>query len=99
MSSTDDAVIVCAGSINADLQVRVDAPPEPGPTTIGRDLLATSGGKAANIAVLAQRLGARTWLVGCVGDDVRADQALAGPIREGADVPACGEPPLRPRSR
>jgi ribokinase len=86
MNATGTGVILSAGSINADFEVRVDAQPEPGRTTIGRDLLATSGGKAANVATLAQRLGARAWLVGCVGDDARADQALAGPVREGADV-------------
>jgi ribokinase len=79
-------LILSAGSINADFEVRVDARPEPAKTSLARDLLAASGGKAANVAVIARRLGVPARLVGCVGDDERADQALAGPVASGVDA-------------
>jgi ribokinase len=80
------AVILSLGSINADFQVRVEQAPEGPSTVLANDLLRTSGGKAANVAVLARRLGAEARLLGCVGDDDLAEQALAGPRREGVDL-------------
>jgi ribokinase len=79
-------VLLSAGSINADFEMRIDTPPGPGKTSIARNLLPTSGGKAANRAVVARRLGLDARLFGCVGDDDRARQALAGPEREGVDL-------------
>src|SRR4051794_40735462 len=80
------AALYSVGSINADYQLRVAASTVPGRMQFGSDLLVTSGGKAANVAVLARRLGVPARLFGCVGDDVRAEQALAGPRRVGVDV-------------
>jgi ribokinase len=80
------AVILSLGSINADFQVRVEEAPEGPSTVLANELLRTSGGKAANVAVLARRLGAEARLLGCVGDDDLAEQALAGPRREGVDL-------------
>jgi ribokinase len=79
-------MILSFGSINADLQVRADALPDGPGTLAARDVLRTSGGKGANVAVLARRLGADALLLGCVGDDDLATQALEGPRREGVDV-------------
>jgi ribokinase len=79
-------VIVSIGSINADFVVRVDASPAGSGSQLARDLLRTSGGKAANVAVLAQRLGTPARLIGCVGDDDLAAQALAGPVAAGVDT-------------
>lgn len=79
-------MILSLGSINADLQLRADALPEGAGTVLATDMLRTSGGKAANVAVLACRLGAEVQLLGSVGDDELAEQALAGPQREGVDV-------------
>lgn len=77
------AVVISLGSISADFEVRSDEPAS-GPGTLEvRDLLRTSGGKGANVAVLAARLGAPTMLLGCVGDDDLAGQALAGLERDG----------------
>jgi ribokinase len=81
-------VIVSVGSINADIQVRADRTPDGPGTILATDLLRTSGGKAANVAVLARRLGAEVRLLGAVGDDDLAEQALAGPLDEGVDVTA-----------
>lgn len=78
--------IVALGSVNADFQVRVPQPPEGSGTIMAVDLLRTSGGKAANVAVLARRLGHEAILLGCVGDDDLAEQAVGGPEREGVDI-------------
>jgi ribokinase len=50
------------------------------------EAIVVSAGKAANVAVIASRLGAEARLVGCVGDDTHADQALAGPVSAAVDV-------------
>lgn len=70
--------IVVIGSINLDLVLRVAHPPRPGETVLARDLSAIPGGKGANQAVGAARLGARTAMVGRVGDDEFGRRLLAG---------------------
>jgi ribokinase len=73
------SAVVSLGSINADFLVRVPQPPD-GPGAVPGDaLLRTSGGKAGNVAVLAARVGVPARLLGCVGDDDLAEQALRGP--------------------
>ncbi|OLT37868.1 hypothetical protein BJF79_28630 [Actinomadura sp. CNU-125] len=61
--------VVVVGSVNADLVVGVDRRPAPGETVLGSDLVVHPGGKGANQAVAAARLGGRTGIVGRVGDD------------------------------
>ncbi|MGW5415742.1 ribokinase [Actinomadura geliboluensis] len=61
--------VVVVGSVNADLVVGVDRRPAPGETVLGSDLAVHPGGKGANQAVAAARLGGRAALVGRVGDD------------------------------
>ncbi|QKG20427.1 ribokinase [Actinomadura verrucosospora] len=61
--------VVVVGSVNADLVVGVDRRPEPGETVLGSDLATHPGGKGANQAVAAARLGGRVGIVGRVGDD------------------------------
>lgn len=73
--------IIALGSINVDLQVRTERWPEPGETLLGRDFAMLGGGKAANVAYLARRLGHPARLIGHVGDDVLADHALR-PLRD-----------------
>lgn len=80
-SSRYDLLVV--GSANADLVVGVDRRPGPGETVLGSDLVVHPGGKGANQAVAAARLGARTALLARVGDDahgrlLRASQQEAG---------------------
>ncbi|TYK42704.1 ribokinase [Actinomadura decatromicini] len=75
--------VVVVGSVNADLVVGVERRPGPGETVLGADLATHPGGKGANQAVAAARLGARAALVGRVGDDghgrlLRASLAAAG---------------------
>jgi ribokinase len=66
------------GSINLDLVAQVERLPRPGETLTGATLERIPGGKGANQAVGAARLGADVRLVGCVGADPNADEALAG---------------------
>ncbi len=69
--------IVVVGSINLDLVGRCERLPRPGETLTGASFDRFPGGKGANQAVAAARLGAKVRLVGCVGDDVFAAEALA----------------------
>ncbi len=61
--------VFVAGSINVDLVCRSERHPRPGETVQGRAFATHPGGKGANQAVAAARLGAETWMVGRVGDD------------------------------
>jgi ribokinase len=69
--------LTVVGSINLDLVARVERLPRPGETISGARFERVPGGKGANQAVAAARLGARVKLVGAVGDDPFADEALA----------------------
>lgn len=75
------AHVISLGSINADFQVRVERRPEISETLPARDFVRLGGGKAANVAYLARKLGADVQLLGRVGDDDLAEQALK-PLRE-----------------
>jgi ribokinase len=78
--------IAVVGSINMDLVVRVERLPDPGETVTGGDLARFHGGKGANQAVAAARLGRAVALVGCVGDD-EAGRELVDALRvDGVDV-------------
>jgi ribokinase len=61
--------LLVVGSANADLVIGVDRRPAAGETVLGTDLVTHPGGKGANQAVAAARLGARTALLARVGDD------------------------------
>ena len=61
--------VVVLGSVNADLVLRCTALPLPGETVHGRDFRTLPGGKGANQAIAAARLGASVAFIGCVGDD------------------------------
>jgi ribokinase len=69
-------VIVVFGSINVDLVIRVDALPRPGETVLSESYSIHPGGKGANAAVAAARAGAETRMVGRVGRDHFAEDAL-----------------------
>jgi len=70
--------LTVVGSINLDLVARVEVLPRPGETVSGAELQRFPGGKGANQAVAASRLGARVRMVGAVGEDELAEPALAG---------------------
>lgn len=61
--------IVVIGSINTDLVTIANSFPQIGETIIGNDFSLLPGGKGANQAVCAAKLGAEVHFVGCVGDD------------------------------
>jgi len=71
------ASIYVIGSINTDLVVRTPTLPRPGETVMGRDFEVTAGGKGANQAVAASRLGGAVSLVARLGIDAFGDHALA----------------------
>jgi ribokinase len=74
------------GSINLDLVTRVGRLPRPGETLSGASVERVPGGKGANQAVAAARLGASVRMVGCVGADPMAEEALAGLRAAGVEL-------------
>jgi ribokinase len=80
------AEIVVVGSVNLDLSATVARLPEPGETITGATLSRFPGGKGANQALAARRLGADVQLVACVGDDATATEALAMLREDGVDL-------------
>jgi ribokinase len=74
------------GSANMDLVVRAPRLPSAGETVLGDDLLRVPGGKGANQAVAAARLGTRVSFVGNVGDDSFGAELRAGMQAEGIDT-------------
>lgn len=80
------ARVVVVGSSNTDLIVKVDRLPRPGETVLGREFLEAAGGKGANQAVAAARLGAEVVFVAKLGKDPYGDRALAGFQADGIRV-------------
>lgn len=78
--------IVVIGSANTDLEVKTDRMPAPGETILGGRFMMTAGGKGANQAVAASRLGGEVTFVARVGCDLFGEQALAGYRSERMDV-------------
>ncbi|HEV3382830.1 MAG TPA: ribokinase [Trebonia sp.] len=73
------------GSLNMDISVTVPELPGPGATVLGGGAAYAPGGKGANQAVAAARLGARVRMVGCVGDDDFGGRLRAALQDEGID--------------
>jgi ribokinase len=80
--------VTVLGSLNMDISVTVPRLPGPGATVLGAAAQFTPGGKGANQAVAAARLGADVRMVGCVGDDDFGRQLLAALRAEGIDADA-----------
>jgi ribokinase len=78
--------LTVVGSINLDLVARTERLPRPGETVTGATFSQIPGGKGANQAVAAARLGAQVCLVGSVGDDAFGTAALAELIAAGVDL-------------
>jgi ribokinase len=75
--------IVVVGSVNTDMVVKSARIPAPGETVTGGQFVMAAGGKGANQAVAAARLGAEVTLVAKVGQDMFGDQAIDNYQREG----------------
>ena len=82
--------IVVIGSSNTDMVVKTLTLPRPGETVTGGEFLLAAGGKGANQAVSAARLGGAVTFIAKVGADSFGDQALAGYEKEGIDVSQIG---------
>ena len=82
----EPANVVVVGSLNMDLVVGVERHPKPGETVIGGDLQRFPGGKGANQAVAAARLGAQVRMVGRVGLDENGAELLRRLENEDIDV-------------
>ena len=85
-ASSPDGTIVVVGSVNVDLLAQVRRHPRPGETLHGTGGQMLPGGKGANQAVAAARLGARVAMVGAVGSDVQAEAALSVLREAGVDL-------------
>lgn len=87
--SDQRAGVIVAGSINVDLIVGVPTLPGPGETVLGSRFTQQNGGKSANQAVAAARVGAKVTMLGAVGDDDLGRSALAGLAAAGVDARRC----------
>ncbi|MGW0987193.1 ribokinase [Streptomyces sp. NPDC002486] len=81
-----DYDLLVVGSANADLVIGVERRPGAGETVLGSDLAVHPGGKGANQAVAAARLGARTALLARVGDDAHGRLLLDSQREAGVDT-------------
>ncbi|EPL03951.1 ribokinase [Pseudomonas sp. CF161] len=82
------AKVVVVGSLNMDLVTRAERLPRGGETLIGKSFATVPGGKGANQAVAAARLGAQVSMVGCVGDDAYGEQLRGALLAEAIDYQA-----------
>jgi ribokinase len=78
--------IVVIGSSNTDMVIKTAQLPRPGETTLGGDFFMNAGGKGANQAVAAARLGGNVTFFAKVGNDVFGSQAIALFRTEGIDT-------------
>ncbi|AHE49601.1 ribokinase [Aeromonas hydrophila 4AK4] len=80
--------LVVLGSVNADHVLRVPHFPRPGETLTGHSYQVVPGGKGANQAVAAARLGAAVSFIARIGDDAIGRQMKAGFAADGIEVSA-----------
>ena len=82
----DSAGILVIGSSNTDMVVKSNRIPLPGETILGGDFFMNPGGKGANQAVAAARLGGKVAFIARVGSDIFGQQAIAHFKQEGIDT-------------
>lgn len=87
--------ITVLGSMNMDLVSQVARLPEEGQTIFGSDFRTVPGGKGANQAVAAARLGVPVRMIGACGTDTLGDQLLQGLSAEGIDISGVARIPDR----
>ena len=85
-STSPVPTIVVVGSCNVDLTSYLPHVPGPGETVVGSLFSIGFGGKGANQALMARRLGARVVMVGCIGRDSFGDVMLANLNADGIDT-------------
>jgi len=78
--------IVVVGGINMNLITSSDVIPQPGQTVTGNSIYTTPGGKGANQAVGAARMGAKVSIIGRVGDDQYGVELIENLRSEGIDI-------------
>ncbi|HVT13078.1 MAG TPA: ribokinase [Fimbriimonadaceae bacterium] len=88
--------LIVVGSANVDLVVRAIRLPKTGETLLGESFATFPGGKGANQAVAAARLGGDVRFFGCVGDDPFAGQLRASLLSAGAQIDGLATDPAVP---
>jgi ribokinase len=88
--------ILVIGSSNTDMVVKADRLPVPGETVLGGAFVMAGGGKGANQAVAAARLGGEVIFIAKVGDDIFGKQAVESFKREGIDTSLIVTDPVHP---
>ncbi|RYG73687.1 ribokinase [Lentibacillus lipolyticus] len=78
----DKPTVCIVGSMNMDLTVTTDKVPQQGETVLGNEFFANPGGKGANQATAAARMGADVHFIGAVGDDAFGQTLLANMTKE-----------------
>lgn len=94
-TSTKDQIIV-VGSINTDMVIGAKKLPKPGETLIGHKFFMNPGGKGANQAVAAARMGGEVAMIANLGVDVFGDSAIAKLKEEGVNCEGITRDPDRP---
>jgi ribokinase len=90
MPRPEPPAILVLGGINIDLVTIAPRLPEAGESVVGRSFLTYPGGKGANQAVAAARMGAKVFMVGRVGTDIFGTQLVEALRDSGVDVSAVG---------
>lgn len=88
--------IVVVGSSNADMVAKSEKIPHAGETILGSEFVMAPGGKGANQAVCAAKLGAQVTLVARVGDDIFGEMSLANFRSAGVDITFVTRDPSAP---
>ena len=86
--------IFVIGSINTDMVAMTKNLPAPGETVMGGEVMMTAGGKGANQAVSAARLGGKVTMVGRLGEDIFGDQSIACLKHESINCDFIGRDPI-----
>ncbi len=95
-ASSTAATVAVIGSLNMDLRVQTPRLPAPGETLIGTGFSTDSGGKGANQAVAAARMGAAVAMLGRVGRDAHGAALTQALQADGIDTTSVGEDPAAP---
>lgn len=86
MKTKAEGTVAVLGSLNMDLVMLMMSLPSTGETVLGHSLVSMAGGKGANQATAAARLGACVRMAGRVGKDANGDELLLGLTADGVDV-------------